>query len=71
VAIFESPQSPACEFDGDVGPVLATNGSPASEIKLRLRAPSRASFAVLVRRRDLGHVASTTGHDARYYAMMG
>ncbi|MBU4162663.1 MAG: hypothetical protein KKF36_00865 [Alphaproteobacteria bacterium] len=34
MAIFESPQSPAGEGDGDPSPVPATNGSPASNTKL-------------------------------------
>ena len=69
MAIFESPRRLAREFDGNPGPVLATNGSPASETKLRLHAPSRASLAISVRRRHLGHAATTTRHDARYSAI--
>ncbi|MDE1990807.1 MAG: hypothetical protein KGI82_10100 [Betaproteobacteria bacterium] len=71
MAIFESPQSPAGEGDGDLCPVPTTNGSPASKTKLRPHAKFHAHRWLGFAGVTIWSKRSDDRHDSGHAAMAG
>ena len=71
MAIFESPQAPAGESDGDPSPVLAANGFPVSKPKLRLHAKFHAHRWLGFAGVTIWSKRSDDRHDSGHSAMAG
>jgi hypothetical protein len=71
MAIFESPQAPAGESDGDPSPVLAANGFPVSKPKLRLHAPFHTTRGPRLAGVTIWSKRSDDRHDSGHSAMAG